>query len=238
MRKPCAALAAGLLLGLMPAGTGAAQVEIVVTGSRLTDYDPYETPYVALTKRADNLVTEVKVVCDTRDESQRHEELRATLRGMIAAAKRDEKLDLGIGREIVGSFDETMLDSVIRPDTKVETSYAVVLVKTPVGAADTFDSATARITDYIARTPKTGRTEILRQNDWQLTLIEPEQYRGEVIKLVAEDAKRSAAILGAGYRPRFEGLNLPIAWYRVGPLDLGLYIPYRQEFLPPDGTGE
>ena len=43
--------------------------EIVVTGSRMSEYDPVQTPQVTLRKRADNLITKVTVVCDTRDQS-------------------------------------------------------------------------------------------------------------------------------------------------------------------------
>ena len=201
--------------------------EIVVTAS-LRNYDATETPHVALRRRADNLITEVKVVCDTRDLSQRQEELKSTLRAMIKAAGPGSGIELGLGDEVVGRFDASMLDAVIRPDVKADTSYAVVVVKTRVLPADTFDSATARITAFIDKAPKVGRTEILRRSDWNLTLIGPERYRGDIIGLIAADARRSATAFGEGYGVSVEGLQLPISWYQSGPLELALYIPYRQ----------
>src|SRR4051812_31461233 len=115
-----------LVLGLMSPCVGLAQSsgveEIVVTGSRLKEYDPVQTPQVTLRKRADNLVTEVTVICDTRDLSQRKAELKATLRNMIRAAGKDSGIALGLGDEIVGAFDDTMLDKVIVPDNKADTS--------------------------------------------------------------------------------------------------------------------
>jgi hypothetical protein len=206
--------------------------EIVVTGSRLSEYNANQTPQVTLRKRADNLITSVTVVCDTRDESQRKSELKATLRNMIKAAAQDKRIALAVGDEVLGDFDETMLDAAIVKGGKPDTSTATLIIKTAVTADDTFDSATGRIETFAERTPKVGRTEILLPNDWQLTLVNPSQYRGEVSRLVAEDAKRMAALFGEAYGVEVEGLQLPVSWYQAGPLDLAIYIPYRLTVRP------
>lgn len=224
----------GMLGALSGAGPAAAQgvEEIVVTAERLSAFDPTETPHVVMVKRADNLITAVTVVCDTRDESQRRAELKATLRNLIRAAADDKSIALGIGDEVVGQFDESMLDAVIEPDAKADTSRAVLLIKTAVHGADTFDAATARIKVFAERAQKVGRTEILFKSNWQLTLVGPAQYRGKVAKLVAEDARQMAATFGPGYGVEVEGLQLPVSWYQSGPLDLALYIPYRLKVRP------
>jgi hypothetical protein len=225
-----------LFLGVVATSANAASTsnesvnEVVVTGSRLSDYDAARTPQVTLLRRADYLITEVKVVCDTRDEKLRHEELRSTLRNMIHGS--GGAIELGVGEEVVGKFDETMLDTVTRPDAKADTTYATVLVKTRISAADSFDAATARITGFIDRTAKVGRTEILREGDWQLSLVGPQQYRPAVITLVAADSKKVAAEFGPGYGVTVSGLQLPVSWYQAGPLDLALYIPYRLDVVP------
>ncbi len=224
--------ALGLALAICSPATGQGVEEIVVTGSRLSEYDANQTPQVTLRKRADNLITAVTVVCDTRDESQRKSELRATLRNMIKAAAQDKRIALAVGEEVLGDFDETMLDSVIVKVAKPDTSSATVIVKTAVSADDTFDSATGRIETFAERTPKVGRTEILLPNDWQLTLVNPSQYRPEVARLVAEDARRMATLFGDGYGVEVQGLQLPVSWYQAGPLDLAIYIPYRLTVRP------
>jgi hypothetical protein len=232
--------ALGLLVAFVASTAGAAVPstsnesvsEVVVTGSRLTEYDANRTPQVTLLRRADNIITEVRVVCDTRDEKQRREELRATLRNMIKGSGGASNIELGVGEEVVGTFDETMLDSVTRPDSKADTTFAMVLVKTHVAASDSFDSATGRIKAFIDRTTKVGRTEILREGDWELTLVAPQQYRPAVVALVAEDSKKVAAAFGAGYGVSVSNLQLPVSWYQAGPLDLALYIPYRLDVVP------
>jgi hypothetical protein len=221
-----AALAAGGVARAQPLE------EVVVTASRLTEYDPTETPYVTLIKRADNLIVQVRVVCDTRDQSQRRSELKATLRNLIRAAASDKSVELGVGEEVLGAFDETMLDTVIAPDARADTSRATLIVKTAVAPTDSFDAATGRIKAFVARTPKVGRTEVLIEGDWELTLVGPSQYRPAVAKLVADDARQMAAVFGEDYGVEVQGLQLPVSWYQSGPLDLALYIPYRLTVRP------
>ncbi|GGL17725.1 hypothetical protein [Caulobacter rhizosphaerae] len=206
--------------------------EVVVTGARMTDYDPVKTPFVTLGKRADNLITTVRVVCDTRDLSQRKQELKATLRNMIKAAP-GAGIELGLeGEEVIGRFDDTMLDAVIHPDGKPDTSVALLVVKTRVAPADTFDAATGRIKAFAEKTAKAGRTEILPTENWNLTLIGPQRYRGEVLALVAEDARKVAGTFGSDYAVAAEGLQLPLSWYQSGPLELALYVPYKLTVTP------
>ncbi len=224
---------ASVLLAGAPGHTQNAGVEeIVVTGSRMQEYDAAATPFVTLHKRADNLITRVTVVCDTRDLSQRKAELRATLRNLVKGAGQEKTISLGVGDEVVGAFDETQLDKVIEPDAKADTSKTTIIVKTALAPNDTFDAATARIKAFAARTAKVGRTEILFQHDWELTLINPGQYRPAVIKLVAEDAQRTAAAFGEAYAVEVQGLQLPVSWYQAGPLDLALYVPYKLTVRP------
>ena len=93
-------------------------------------------------------------------------------------------------------------------------------------------SKSNRIERFIETTPKAGRTEILREKRWDLTIIGPEQYRGTVIAKVAADAKQTASLIGADYAIKLEGLQRPIAWYQKGPLDLALFIPYTLTIQP------
>jgi hypothetical protein len=232
-RPYLAAVLLSLGLAAVPALAAAEPVEeLVVTASRLSEYDPAQTPSVVLPKRADNLITKVTVICDTRDLSQRKEELKATLRNLIKAAAQDKLIDLGVGEEVVGAFDETMLDQVIAPDRKADTNRAEILVKTAVRPGDTFDAATGRIKAFVERATKVGRTEVLLDDEWELSLVAPQQYRPQIVQRVAEDAAKVSAAFGAGYGVEVQGLQLPVAWYQAGKLDLALYIPYKLTVRP------
>lgn len=219
------------VLCLQPVGAAFAQTEtVVVTGSRL--HDEYEAPHLTIVKRADHVITHLNVTCDTRDLSQRRSELKETLRNMIRAAAGTSTISLGLGDQIVGDLSETNFDTIIEPDARADTSHAVVIIKTKVSQDDTLNAAIARIAAFIATVPKAGRTEVLRQGGWDLTLIGPEQYRDAIVALIVADAKRTADQFGPGYGISIEGLEHQVAWYQKGPLDLGLYIAYALKITP------
>lgn len=235
LRLSVAALALGVMV-VLPASVMAQEAgsfeTVVVTGAR-SEYDALTVPHVFLLRRADHVITKVRVVCDTRELSKRRQELKDTLRSMIREASKSGTISLGVGDEIVADLTEKMLDKVIEPDAKADTSVATVVIKTRVAKDDMFDDATGRIERFIETTPKAGRTEILRVNRWDLTIVGPEQYRAALIAKVAEDAKRTAALFGPEYVVHIEGLQHPLAWYQKGPLDLALYIPYSLTIAPP-----
>lgn len=220
------------IVGILLIGTAFAQdnAEIVVTASRyVSDADEMtvQIPHVTLTRRADNLVTRIRVVCDTRDTDTREQELDQTLRDMIqAAGASGGSIALSVGDEVLEPFTDALIEKSIQLGDRVDTSAAFVVVKTAIGPSDTYDAAMARIHAFVAATPKTGRTEILEDGRWDLTLIGPENYRGELIGLIAADARKTAAQFGAAFSVSVDGLEKPIAWRRSGLLELGLYIPY------------
>lgn len=230
--KIIAAIAAGgvLLSATLPASAQGVE-EIVVTASRLSEYDQNETPYIALRKRADNLIVTVRVICDTRDPAQRKSELMATLKALVKLAEQ-QGISLGIEDEdeedVMVALDPAKLEKMITGGGKPDTSMVSFTLKTKILPSDTYGSATGRIEGFVYRTPKVGRTEVLLSNDWNLTLFGPEQYREQIIALVAADGRRTAAAFGEGYGISVEGLTLPVTWYQSGPLELALYIPYRQ----------
>src|SRR6185312_12200375 len=161
------------LLCLMFASRADAQIEtVVVTAERMADES--QAPHLSMIKRADHLITRVRVTCDTRDLSQRREELKTTLRNMIRTAAGSSTISLATGDTILLDLSESNFDQIIEPDTRADTSRATVIIKTKVSKDDTFNAATARIADFIAKTPKAGRTEILREGDWNLTIVGPE----------------------------------------------------------------
>jgi hypothetical protein len=225
-----AASCAVCLIGVSPTYAQGGLEEVVVTSSKVMYNEMM--PHTTIIRRADHLITRLRVVCDTRDESQRRSELRETLRSMIRTAGKTATISMSVGETVVDNFTENMLDTVIQPDAKVDTSYAVVVVKTTVAPDDTFDSATARIKKFIAQVPKSGRTEILKDDKWDLTIIGPEQYRDEIIKAVADDAKHTAEQFGPTYNVEVDGLQQQVTWYQIHPLDLALYVPYSLKVTP------
>ena len=151
---------------------------------------------------------------------------------MIAEAKHTQTISLGVGEGVLAELKESNFDEIIGPEGHPDTSKATVVIKTTISADDSFDSATTRIKDFIAKTPKDGRAEIVRASRWDLTIIGPEQYHDAIVAKIAAQSKKAAELLGPGYGVSIDGLERSVSWVQTGPLDLALYISYSLHIAP------
>lgn len=231
--------AAGLLLSLALASLAPpalAQIEsreIVVTGTR-RDSDDYDAtmPITALRRVADFAVQEVKVVGDTRDAAKRHDEIYAMIRGAIGSAGASG-VELATGDYIVepltlANYRNLSLANDGRPDT----DRATFLVKARLGAGIDAKAALARITKFIAAVPAVGRAEMRAAGDLTLSVVDPDQYRGQIIDLIAADAAATSAKFGPGYGVEVDGLDRPVEWARAGLTEVFLYLPSKYKIRP------
>ena len=228
--------AATLAALLFVAGAAGAQVdEIVVTGSRAIEWDRDEVPVVQLARRADNLIVAVRVVNDTREAAGRRAELIATLRSMVQAAGRNAAIDLSIEDDgaLVPLTEDMVSTLTLGADPgRADTSVANLIVKTPIGAADTLDAASGRIEAFVGTTAKTGRSLINITGAWELSIIDPGQYRPAILAAISSDASTTATAFGAAYAVEVSGLSNRVTWTQSGPLDLSLFIPYEMTVKP------
>ena len=68
--------------------------------------------------------------------------------------------------------------------------------------------------------------------DWQLTVINPAQYRAPILAAIAADARTTSATFGEGYAVDVEGMSNRVTWRQSGPLELSLFIPYEMTVTP------
>lgn len=209
--------------------------EIVVTGSRMIDWDPDDIPAIQLFRRADNLIVAVRAVNDTREAAGRRSELIQTLRAMARGAAGRADIDLSIETDgVLVPLTEDMVSTLtlgVDPG-RADTSTTTLVVKTPITANDTLDDASERIESFVEGIPTIGRSEVVVYGDWQLSIIDPPQYRTAILDLIAEDARRTSAAFGAGYSVQVTGIENRVTWRQSGPLDLGLFVPYTLTIVP------
>lgn len=194
-----------------------------------------DLPNIQMKRRADNLVVSVRVACDTRDPEQRRREINETLRAMARAAGVHPAIELSLDASgNVVAFDESMVPnlSFFMDDGRQDTSAVTLVIKTPIAATDTLEASSNRIRAFVSSAPKTGRTELRIMDDWEPTVISPDQYRPAILQAVAEDARATAAAFGVDYRVQVAGLSRQVVWRQAGPLDLMLYIPYQLSVTP------
>ncbi len=230
------ALAGPVLAGSVLAGPVAAQEgqdEIIVTAQMRTSvYEAFLVPHVTMKRRADFVIVELEVSSDTRDASNRFDEMRQALRSLDARA-RGGPVTLALTDDEVGvvrPFTMGAAEELFRADRRVDTSVVTIRLRTPVGGADTLETINARMARFVEAAAKPGRVE-MALGDAELTLIDPEQYREPMLADIAADGRRIAAMLGTGYGVGLSGLENQVAWRRTGDLELTLFLPYKLEAL-------
>jgi hypothetical protein len=223
-----------VLAAAAPHHVSAQLEEIVVTGSRVD-----AGPGVFLRRHADFLLLEVRVTNDTREEDGREDEIYRTLRNALTAADRQKDIQISVVSDdgLVYPLKPENYRIDLSPGTRPDTSTATISMKTPVPAAGADGQALVnKLREFVTELPVTGRTELDPVGDVQISVVDPHQYRGAIIELVAGDVRSVTTALGGEYRVVVEGIDRPVEWFRLGLLDLGLYVPYAYTVIPQSVT--
>lgn len=203
--------------------------EIVVTGSR-GDVDYYEMPSVTVTKTADFLVQNIRLVNDSRAPDLRREEIVATIRNLLARAKSMPGMALSYGEgflEPINLDDDSL--QLIEDRQRVDTSFVDIYAKVEFKSSRSAKSQIAALREFIDGVKKAGRTEILPLGDIGLSIVGPEQYRYEIIRQIAAERLRISDALQAECDFTLKGLEGRVQWERTSISELTLYIPYTVE---------
>ena len=229
-----------LLLVSLCAGVAQAQEqnfeEIVVTASRS---ESAKIPGTSLKRPGDYILLQVVVRNDSRDAETRKVEIYDTLRAVIAAANKDQSIELSVIGE--GSLVLPLkLDSAtlaLSRDNLPDTSKTTISVKTRIPAKVANSSAlVAKLKDFVSAIKPVGRTLIDKDGAVEISIVNPAQYRDRVIELFAEDIKKVTSALGQDYKVIAHGIDAPIQWVRAGMLEVALFVPYGYDVLPASVT--
>ena len=225
------------LLALIPmpalAQEDVGQGEIMVTASR-RESDGYDEkiPLIGLRRRADFAVQEVAITGDTRDSTTRHNEMFAMIRGAIELAGR-RGVQLAIGDTVIEPLTlENYRSLALTKDSRPDAERVTFLVKTPLGAGVDSKTALDRIDSFVKTVPAVGRALIEPVGDLTLSVVKPDQYRDEIVGLVADDARKTSQRFGADYGVEARGIDRQVEWSRAGLTDVFLYIPYQITVVP------
>jgi len=227
-----------LLLVIMGWGVAHAQEgleEIVVTASR----EAARIPGTSLKRPGDFILLEVAVRNDSRDAETRKKEIYDTLRAVIAAASKDQSIELSVigdnGLVLPLKLDSATL--VLTRDKLPDTSVTTISVKTRIPARIGNSSAlVAKLKDFVSGIKPVGRTLIDKDGDVEISIVNPAQYRDRVIELFAEDVKKVTSALGPDYKVVAHGIDSPIQWVRSGMLEVSIFAPYGYDVLPASVT--
>jgi len=198
MKYLIAILLAGSAL-LTPISAYAQLDEVVVTGMRQAD----EGPGLFLEKRGDYLLLEVSIENDSREFTVRIKEINETVQMFMEAAKSDPDITLSIIDEnnFVRRLTEENFSDGIRNGSRPDTSFATLKVKTeiPETVEDSYKLAT-RLAEFVDDIEEKDRTTINTYDEISVSIVNPYQYRSEVIKMVTDEIKTVTTALGPEYR--------------------------------------
>ena len=65
-----------------------------------------------------------------------------------------------------------------------------------------------------------------------LSIVAPDQYRGQLLDMIATDARAIAQRFGTQQQVEARGLDRPVEWRRAGITEVFLYIPHQLVFRP------
>lgn len=209
--------------------------EVIVTASRrqqgnyggvdLSGVIPAQRSIITLKRSADYAVQTVWITGDTREAAKRKEELEATLRSAIGSAGK-AGVELATGDYVVEPLTPAGLKNLnYVGDGRPDTSRANFLVKVRLTPGMDIATAKAQVANYVASVAKTGRTTLTVIGEPTLSVVNPDQYRGAIVDLIAADAAEQAKRFGTGYGVAVSGIDRPVEWARAGPTEVFLYLP-------------
>ncbi|MHA6767275.1 TonB-dependent receptor [Sphingobium ummariense] len=222
------------LLAAVPAQAQLGSAEEVVVTAMRRDADDYDerVPAVGLRRTADYAVQMVTVAGDTREAPRRREEIFSMIRGAIELAGK-RGVELATGEMVVEPLTlANYRNLVLQGDGRPDTDKATFLVKTRLSDAGDAKAALDRIDAFLKAIPTVGRAEIKRSGDLTLSVVGPDNYRGQIIDLVAADARATATRIGPDYAVSAKGLDRPVEWTRASLTEVFLYVPYSYEIVP------
>ncbi|WP_045859514.1 hypothetical protein [Teredinibacter purpureus] len=205
--------------------------EVIVTGIRAS---ASELPGVTLKKKGDFLLLNVKIVNDTRDLEERKSEIYKTIKTAIALANKDKSIQISVAQgNLVLPLTKSNYEIDLVKGKRQDTSEAQITFKARINEnMSDASSLVVKLKKFVKSVPVVGRVELIPLSEVNVSVVNPAQYRNEILGLVAEDINFITDKLGQEYKVVLEGINQPVMWSRAGPLHLSLYIPYSYTVVP------
>ncbi len=240
MSTSLAILASALLLAPdIAAAQSSGADEIIVTGTRLKRAQSFKdvggASGVTFVKRGDFLLLEVQIESDARQARERNAEIAKTIEAFLDAADEDPSIDMSIleSGTTVRKLTRTNYFQGVTYGGRPDTSVARIRVKTaiPDEVENSAELAT-KLSRFVDQIEETGRITISAKGETAVSVVDPFQYREEVVKAVIKEINAITDALGPEYVAIIEGLDRQVYWDRKGDIDLAFSLPYTYEIIP------
>ena len=233
-------LATGLSLALLTPLPAAAQFqedEIIVTGTRISRANSFDNgaPGVTYIRRGDFMLLEVQIESDARETTERLSEIGSTIEAFLNAAKKDSSIEMSIleSGTTVRKLTQTNYFQGITRGNRPDTSIARIRVKTaiPDEVKNSANLAT-KLSRFVDQIKETGRITISANGETAVSVVDPFQYRDEVVEAIVAEVNKITDSLGPEYVAIIQGLDRQVYWDRKGDIELAFSLPYNYEIIP------
>jgi hypothetical protein len=214
-----------------------AEESIVVTGSRVErdSYDQYyddEQSAIGLTRKADNFVKPIFINSDSRDPDVRRAEVTAMLEETMRLAARQRIVLVAGNYKLAVLTPETLKELSYGTGSRPDTTRVKIYARLPVGGAYAgVEEVDKAIAAFVKTVPVSGRSYI-ETGSTDLAINNPQSYRGAVVKAIADEAKRYAAMFGPDYGIEIRGLDSELYFKQASETEVFLYISHSFVIRP------
>ncbi|MFO1388469.1 hypothetical protein [Cellvibrio sp.] len=200
--------------------------EIVVTGERAGEYT--EIPSVTFKKKADFLVQSVQLINDSRSPELRKSEITNTIKNLIIASKKIKGIELSYGEGFLTPININDDALKIMEDKKSsDTSRINISIKIAITAKEIAKEKIDELKKFLKNANLVGRTLLEEKGDIGLSIVNPEQYRYEVLSLIAKENTKLKETFGSNCSTESDGLTGRVEWERVAIDELILFIRFK-----------
>lgn len=215
-----------------------AQDTVVVTGARQDRssanlyFRQNDPSAIGVTRTADYFVTPLFVSSDSRNSSERVEEVFAMLSATLTEANANG-ITLVAGRYTLEPVTQgNMRDLPLVGGNRPDTSRVQIYARIPLSGDDNSVSDTAaRIEAFKKSIPATGRS-FIDVGTTGLAIDNPEQYRSDVVRYIAREATSYAGMFGDDYGVTINGLDGKLYWQQSSETEIFLYIEHSFSISP------
>jgi len=231
-------IAAGMMAAALISIPVAAQDTVVVTGARqdrssANGYFRSNDPSaIGVTRTADYFVTPLFVSSDSRNPDERIEELFAMLSATMTEADQ-AGITLVAGRYTLEPVTAgTMRNLPIMGGNRPDTSRVQIYARIPLrGASASVGTTAESIAEFVKTIPATGRS-FIDVGTTGLAIDNPEQYRADVVRHIAQESTSYASMFGDDYRVVIDGLDGKLYWQQSSETEIFLYIEHNFTIRP------
>jgi len=203
--------------------------EIVVTGARSSESAP-----VVISVKGDFHLQPIRLINDSLVTSERSRDVKEAFSAIVKQSLKSNSISVVRSRgnlrpiKDIDEFTEWFVDS-----EKSRKGYLDLMLKSEIKKHKPEQGTYSEVYEkFLVSIGEFGRTKTIFNGGSDITILDPRQYRGQLIKAIGKDIQTLTQALGGKYGATIQGLDNEVKWHRVGEDNVEFYIPYSFIVFP------